>query len=66
MSIRRRAPIFSFLLVLANGPGGLRVQEEPAAWRAVAHRNGEERRRFTISPLVGPQDQPGLAVRISF
>jgi membrane-associated phospholipid phosphatase len=37
-----------------------------AVGRAVIHRNEAERSRFTISPLLGPHDQPGVAVAISF
>jgi membrane-associated phospholipid phosphatase len=34
--------------------------------RAVVHRNDEERRRFTIAPLLGPKNQPGVALAFSF
>jgi membrane-associated phospholipid phosphatase len=34
--------------------------------RAVVHRNSEERRRFQVSPLVGPKNQPGVGVSFSF
>jgi len=37
-----------------------------AVGRAVAHRNREERRRLRIAPLVGPRNQPGLGVSLSF
>ncbi|HSS47552.1 MAG TPA: phosphatase PAP2 family protein [Thermoanaerobaculia bacterium] len=37
-----------------------------AVGRAVAHRNREERRRLQISPFVGPRNQPGLGVSLSF
>jgi hypothetical protein len=37
-----------------------------AVGRAVVHRNGEERRRFQVAPLVGPQNQPGVGVSFSF
>lgn len=34
--------------------------------RAVVHRNREERRRLRIAPLVGPRNQPGVGVSLSF
>jgi membrane-associated phospholipid phosphatase len=34
--------------------------------RAVVHRNAEERRRFQVAPLVGPRNQPGIGVTLSF
>jgi membrane-associated phospholipid phosphatase len=37
-----------------------------AAGRAVVHRNDEERRRFAVAPLLGPRNQPGMAVVFSF
>jgi hypothetical protein len=37
-----------------------------AVGRAVVHRNREERRRLQIAPLVGPRNQPGLGVSLSF
>jgi membrane-associated phospholipid phosphatase len=37
-----------------------------AVGRAVVRRNDEERRRFTVAPLLGPRNQPGLAVVFSF
>ncbi|HYX22797.1 MAG TPA: phosphatase PAP2 family protein [Thermoanaerobaculia bacterium] len=37
-----------------------------AVGRAVVHRNGQERRRLTVAPLLGPRDQPGVAVALSF
>ncbi len=40
-----------------------------AVGRAVVHRNVEdagERRRLTVAPLLGPHDQPGMAVVLSF
>jgi membrane-associated phospholipid phosphatase len=37
-----------------------------AVGRAVAHRNRDERRRLQIAPLVGPRNQPGLGVSLSF
>ncbi|HEX3552880.1 MAG TPA: phosphatase PAP2 family protein [Thermoanaerobaculia bacterium] len=37
-----------------------------AVGRAVVHRNAEERRRLTVGPLLGPHDQPGMAVVLSF
>ena len=37
-----------------------------AVGRAVVHRNREERRRLQIAPLVGPRNQPGVGVSLSF
>ena len=40
-----------------------------AVGRAVVHRNAEdaeERRRLRVAPLLGPHDQPGMAVVLSF
>lgn len=37
-----------------------------AVGRAVVHRSDEERRRFRVTPLVGPQNQPGVGLRLSF
>jgi len=37
-----------------------------AVGRAVVHRNEEERRRFTVAPLLGPRNQPGMALAFSF
>lgn len=37
-----------------------------AVGRAVVHRNARERRHFQVSPLVGPQHQPGVGVSLSF
>ncbi|HEV7505194.1 MAG TPA: phosphatase PAP2 family protein [Thermoanaerobaculia bacterium] len=37
-----------------------------AVGRAVVHRNDGERRRFRVAPLVGPQNQPGVGVSLSF
>jgi len=34
--------------------------------RAVVHRNDQERRRFAMVPLLGPRDQPGVGVEVSF
>jgi hypothetical protein len=34
--------------------------------RAVVHRNDEERHRFAMTPLLGPRDQPGVGVEVSF
>src|SRR6266545_4270400 len=36
-----------------------------AVGRAVVHRNDAERRRFSLAPLVGPRNKPGLAVALS-
>jgi membrane-associated phospholipid phosphatase len=37
-----------------------------AVGRAVVHRNDEERRRFTVAPILGPRNQPGMAMVLSF
>jgi len=37
-----------------------------AVGRAVVHRNDAERRHVSLAPLVGPRNQPGLAVVLSF
>ena len=40
-----------------------------AVGRAVVHRNAEdaeERRRLRVAPLLGPHDQPGMALAVSF
>jgi hypothetical protein len=37
-----------------------------ATGRAVVHRNDEERRRLAMVPLVGPKNQPGVGVALSF
>jgi hypothetical protein len=34
--------------------------------RAVVHRNEQERRRFAMTPLLGPRNQPGVGVEVSF
>jgi hypothetical protein len=37
-----------------------------AVGRAVVHRNNEERRRLRVAPLLGPHNQPGVGVSLSF
>jgi hypothetical protein len=37
-----------------------------AVGRGVVHRNAGERRHLQVSPLVGPQHQPGVGVSLSF
>jgi hypothetical protein len=34
--------------------------------RAVVHRNEQERHRLAVMPLLGPKDQPGVGVEVSF
>jgi hypothetical protein len=33
---------------------------------AVVHRNEQERHRFAVNPILGPHDEPGMAVSFSF
>ena len=37
-----------------------------AVGRSVVHRNAAWRHRLAVVPLVGPKDQPGMAVALSF
>jgi hypothetical protein len=37
-----------------------------AVGRAVVHRNNKERRKLRVAPLVGPRNQPGVGVSLSF
>ena len=37
-----------------------------AVGRSVVHRNAGRRHRLTVVPLLGPKDQPGMAVALSF
>jgi membrane-associated phospholipid phosphatase len=37
-----------------------------ATGRAVVHRNDEARRRLTVAPLLGPRNQPGIGMDLSF
>jgi membrane-associated phospholipid phosphatase len=37
-----------------------------AVGRSVVHHNQGERSRYTLAPIVGPKDQPGVAVAFSF
>jgi membrane-associated phospholipid phosphatase len=37
-----------------------------AVGRSVVHHHDEERRRFAVVPLLGPKNQPGVAVAFSF